>query len=179
MLGQHQCLEMLRGRLWEINNGLEALLRRHNLDISIRAEEAKKRHVALSRRCLSLAAKTQVMRNRGFGLEKSEEEVRKKLAALERGVMDLGVRGRAEEIWARMVEVRERGRELERKMEKKVGDTGAAGSKPEALGEEVLAKVRKVGLSSTTSPVLSKLGNTDVLSMLDPRRLLRPNLSPR
>lgn len=144
MLGQYQCLQVLQGRLWEVNAGLENLLRNHNLEISVRAEEAKRRHLTLSKRCLALAAKTQVLRNRGFGMEKAEEEVRKKLEGLERKVMDLGVRGRAEEIWARMVGVRNRGRELEKEVERRVNGAVDGGGKEESVGEDVLTRVRKV-----------------------------------
>ena len=137
-------MEVLQGRLWEVNAGLENLLRTHNLEISVRAEEAKRRHLTLSKRCLALAAKTQVLRNRGFGMEKAEEEVRKKLEGLERKVMDLGVRGRAEEIWARMVGVRNRGRELEKEFERRVNGAVDGGGKDESVGEDVLTRVRKV-----------------------------------
>ena len=151
MIGQYQCLEVLQGRLWEVNAGLETLLRKHNLEISIRAHEAKRRHLTLSKRCLALAARTQVLRNRGFGMEKAEEEVRKKLEGLEKGVLDLGVRGRAEEIWARMVGVRDRGRELENEVQRQLNGLGVGGKRidDESIGEEVVAKVKKVSLEQS------------------------------
>ena len=77
-------------------------------------------------------------------MEKAEEEVRKKLEGLERGVMDFGVRGRAEEIWARMVVVRDRGRELEKEVERRVNGVADGGGNEESVGEEVLTRVKKV-----------------------------------
>ena len=121
-VGQYQHLNILGGRLVEIKEGLALLLRRHDLEFSTRAVECRRRHLRLSRKCLSLAAKTQLLRNRGYALDNSEEELRKKLKALENTVFDPALSGRGEEIWARMVSIRERGRLLEREL-KQTGQT--------------------------------------------------------
>ena len=110
---QEQHLRILRGRLYEINSGLTDLLRRHELEITARTTECKRKHVRLAQKCLGLATKVQILRNRGYALDNMEEELKQKLALLEKSVMDPALGGRAEEIWARMVSVRDRGRQLE------------------------------------------------------------------
>lgn len=132
---QKQSLDTLRGRLVEINQGLEQLLRTHDLNLSTRTVECRRRHLTLSRRCLALAAKAQVLRNRGYALDHGEEELRKKLLVLEGTVCDPALNGRSEEIWARMVSIRERGRMLERDFEKAGRTTEKAGEIDEAVFE--------------------------------------------
>lgn len=142
MILQQQLLRVLQGRLHEINNGLTEMLRKHDLDVSVRANEARKRHLRLNQHVMRLATKVQVLRNRGYAMDSAEEELKTKLLALERKVMDPGLNGRAEEIWARMVSVRERGRVLQREFEK----AGRAMPKEaeEGIGEEVMKKATKV-----------------------------------
>jgi nuclear pore complex protein Nup54 len=127
----------------EINNGLSALLRKHDLEISTRAAECKRRHTRLSQRCLALATKTQILRNRGYALDGPEEELALKLKKLERLVFDPALEGRGEEIWARMVNVRERGRYLQQEFEK-AGKT-VDDAKEGKIDEEVLKQASKVG----------------------------------
>ena len=146
MAMQWQALSTLRGRLHEINDGLNNLLQRHDLEISIRAAECRKKHLGLSQQCLGLAAKTQLLRNRGYAMDGAEEELRKKLQLLERKIFDPALNGRGEEIWARMVNVRERGRQLQREFEK--AGSGLPTENGKGLDEEVLAKTRKVDIPS-------------------------------
>jgi len=75
-------------------------------------------------------------------MDGAEEELRQKLINLERQVFDPALEGRGEEIWARMVSVRDRGRSLQYEMEKR----GLAGlnAKEESLDEETLEKARKI-----------------------------------
>ena len=142
LLQQTQHLDVLQGRLHEINNGLTTLLHKHDLEISVRAAECKRKHLRLSYQCLKLAAKVQVFKNRGYAMDSVEEELREKLLKLERSVSDPALNGRAEEIWARMVSVRERARLLQREFERAgqvVGDEGGG-----AMDEEVMKRARKV-----------------------------------
>ncbi|KAK8200708.1 Nucleoporin nup57 [Zalaria obscura] len=139
---QVQAVQQLQLRLHEMNNSLGAMMEKHELQLSVRAAEAKRRHVTLSQRCLSLAIRVQVMRSRGFVLEGVEEELKKKLAALEKGVFDPGFSGREEEIWARMVALRERSRWLQEETEK-VGRQVNGGEKA-GVDEEVLKKTKKI-----------------------------------
>ena len=149
---QYQALTVLSGRLHEINDGLNTLLQKHDLEISIRAAECRRKHLRLSHQCLGLAAKTQVLRNRGYAMDSAEEELRKKLMLLERSVFDPALNGRGEEIWARMVSVRETGRQLQRQFEKagRIMQQENGG----IVDEEVMKRVKKVCLpSKSTIPI--------------------------
>jgi len=142
---QVQAVQQLQSRLHEMNNSLDAMMQKHELDLSVRAAEAKKRHIGLSQKCLGLAIKVQVLRSRGFVLDAAEEELRKKLAILEKGVFDPAFSGREEEIWARMVALRERTRYLQSESEK-LGRQVASGEQG-GISEDVLRKTKKVCLS--------------------------------
>ncbi|TKX19555.1 putative nucleoporin NUP54 complex subunit [Elsinoe australis] len=138
---QVQAVQQLQTRLHEMNNSLEAMMQNHELSLSVRAAEAKRRHVGLSQKCLGLAIKVQVLRSRGFVMDGAEEELRRKLEGLERKVFDPGFAGREEEIWARMVALRERTGWLQKESEKlgRQIDERSGG-----ISEEVLAKVKKI-----------------------------------
>ncbi len=75
-------------------------------------------------------------------MDSPEEELRKRLLTLERSVFDPALNGRGEEIWARMVSVRERGRQLQREYER-AGKNLAEGAVRE-IDEEVLKRATKV-----------------------------------
>ena len=141
MQQQYSNLAILRGRLKEINDGLNSLLQKHDLDTTIRLVECRRKHLLLSKQCMALAAKTQVLRNRGYVMDAAEEELSKKLVGLERQVTDPALAGRSEEIWARMVSVRERVRLVQREYEKAGrsldGEDGV-------VDEEVMKRVGKV-----------------------------------
>ncbi|KAL9131743.1 MAG: hypothetical protein Q9217_000418 [Psora testacea] len=142
MQQQFYNLSILRGRLHEINNGLNALLQKHDLDFSIRVAECRRRHLRLSRQCLNLAAKTQVLRNRGYAMDSAEEELRKKLLTLERTVFDPALNGQSEEIWARLVSVRERHRQLQQQYERAGASLGEG--KVGMIDEEVMKRAKKI-----------------------------------
>ena len=78
-------------------------------------------------------------------MDNAEEELRKKLMLLERSVFDPALNGRGEEIWARMVSVRERGRQLQREFEK--AGRGIGQDKGVVIDEEVMRRVKKVCLT--------------------------------
>lgn len=141
-VGQRQALDVLHGRLHEIVEGLNAILRKHDLEISTRAVAARRRHIRLSNKCLTLAAKAQILKNRGYALDSAEEELRKKLLIMEQKVFDPALNGRAEELWARMVGMRERGRQLEREFER-AGRTMEQNQTKE-IDESVFARCRQV-----------------------------------
>lgn len=145
---QVQAIRQLQMRLHEMNNSLEAMMQTHELKLSVRAAEAKRKHIGLSQKCLNLAIKVQVARSRGFVLDGVEEDLKKRLAVLEKGVFDPGFAGREEEIWARMVALRERTRWLSEESEK-VGRQVASGEMG-GVGEEVLKKTKKVRWPSRT-----------------------------
>lgn len=96
----------------------------------------------LSQKCLNLATKTQILRNRGYALDAAEEELAQKLRKLEKQVLDPALGGREEEIWARMVSLRERGRILQAELERSGG--AAQSNEAGAIDEEVLKRAKKV-----------------------------------
>ncbi|KAK2740901.1 hypothetical protein FQN55_008600 [Onygenales sp. PD_40] len=139
---QRDFLAMMQSRLHEINNALTELLSRHDLKISVKIAACRRKHLVLSQRCLSLAAKTQVLRNRGYALDETEEELQKKLRQLERSVFDPSLNGRTEEIWARMLAIRERSRRLQLEMERTGQD--AAQQADDGLDEAALKTAKKI-----------------------------------
>ena len=151
-------LQVLQGRLHEINEGLSMLLQKHDLQISIRAAECRRRHQRLAKQCLILAAKTQVLRNRGFAMNPAEETLRQKLLALERSVMDPALNGRSEEIWARMVGIRERSRQLQRELERAGDLAGQEGAV--VIDEEVMKRAKKV--RRTQDPAIREMTNANI-----------------
>ena len=143
---QVEAVQTLQQRLHEINSSLDAILSSHDLEISVRAVDARRRHVALSQRCMQLASKVQVLRNRGYALDKPEEDLQKKLLELERVAFDPSLGGRQEEIWARMVGIRERTRFLQEEMEKTKAGSNNHGD--DGFDEAVIRKTKKVGIHS-------------------------------
>ncbi|MCJ1249995.1 hypothetical protein MMC30_007221 [Trapelia coarctata] len=138
---QEEHLRVLHGRLYEINNGLTDLLNKHDVSTTARTAECRRKHQVLAQKCLALATKTQILRNRGYAMDTAEEELRQKLTALERKVCDPSLQGRGEEIWARMVSVRERGRQLQFEMER-LGFSGKG--EEQVIDEETMKKARKI-----------------------------------
>ena len=74
-------------------------------------------------------------------MDSAEEELRVKLLGLEERVFDAGIAGRGEEIWARMVSVRERMRLLGAEMERRGIKVSSDSS---AIDEEVAKRAKKV-----------------------------------
>ncbi|KAI9372710.1 nucleoporin complex subunit 54-domain-containing protein [Aspergillus egyptiacus] len=138
---QKDFLTMMQTRLHEINNCLTDLLSRHDLKISVKIADCRRKHLVLSKRCLALAAKTQVLRNRGYAMDDAEEELKKKLAQLERSVFDPSLNGRGEEIWARMLAIREHSKRLQMEMERA---GGAAAQAEDELDENAIKVAKKI-----------------------------------
>ena len=68
--------------------------------------------------------------------------MRNKLLLLEKSVLDPALNGRSEEIWARMVSVRERGRLLQREFDR--ARKGLSQEQGQVIDEEVMRRVKKV-----------------------------------
>jgi nuclear pore complex protein Nup54 len=147
---QQQNLAHYNARLHEINNSLSLMLQTHDTKTSIRAMDARRRHTVLKQRCLALATKVQVLRNRGYALGGDEEDLKTKLQALERGVSDPGLGARGEEIWARMLTVQERAKLLKAELEKSGSDA------PDGLDENMTQQAKKV---RTVEPLLTYSAN--------------------
>ncbi|RMZ87105.1 hypothetical protein DV736_g5669, partial [Chaetothyriales sp. CBS 134916] len=104
--------------LQEINHSLDIQLDIHRHKVAARLSEASRRQLALSRRTLALAVKVQTLRNKGYVMDNAEEELKAKLDKLERDVLDPSLEARQQEIWARMLGIRERGKRLKAEMDK-------------------------------------------------------------
>ncbi|KXT05421.1 hypothetical protein AC578_11012 [Pseudocercospora eumusae] len=144
---QAKIIEEMRIRLHEMNNSLSAVMAAHQQRITVKINNVKKQHEVLSQRCLRLAVKVQVLRNRGYALDPQEEGLRRTLLDLEKQVTDPGFIGREDEIWARMVALRERARWLEEEGKRVAGqiqDQSRNAGKQGGVSEEVLAKTRKI-----------------------------------
>ncbi|KAK7204793.1 nucleoporin complex subunit 54-domain-containing protein, partial [Myxozyma melibiosi] len=105
---QEQQVIAYRTRMHEINQKLTELITRHDLYTTVRVAEIKARHAALAHRTMSLAAKIQVLKSRGYALRPDEEILKRKLEELTRNLEDPAVFGKINEVWARMTVVRER-----------------------------------------------------------------------
>ncbi|TGO63419.1 hypothetical protein BCON_0013g00650 [Botryotinia convoluta] len=125
-------------RLHDINASLSNLLQNHDTRTSIRAMDARRKHVVLKQRCIALATKVQVLRNRGYALSGDEEDLKAKLIKIEKGASDPALGARAEEIWARMINVQERGRLLRTELEKVGQENG------EILDDTMTARCKKI-----------------------------------
>jgi nuclear pore complex protein Nup54 len=139
---QQRSVYQLNQRVHEINNSLKMRIEEHDLKFTVRTQEAKRKHLALSRRCLALATKAQVLRNRGYALDSAEEDLKAKLSKLEETAFDPVLNGRQEEIWARMTVVRERAQMLKEETEKLGKTVGSTEQAP--LDVETMLKVKKV-----------------------------------
>lgn len=146
---QAKIVTEMRTRLHEMNNSLDAVMATHSQSLSVRLENARRQHAALSQRCLRLAVKAQILRHRNYPLDAAEEGLRRTLLDLEKKVFDPQFSAREEEIWARMVALRERGRWLEEEgkrvrseVEGQQGGNGKEGGG--GVSEEVLAKTRRI-----------------------------------
>jgi nuclear pore complex protein Nup54 len=135
---QRRAVAEFNSRVHEVNGCLDALLARHDLDTAVRALAARRRHAQLQRRSLALAARVQVLKNRGYALSGDEDDLLRKLQAVERGVEDPALSARTEELWSRLITLRGYANSLQAEVDKR-GLTEAEG-----LGEDVEAKAKKV-----------------------------------
>ncbi len=103
---QKTAVSTFNAKLHEINRSLDAILSRHDLETSVRSLAARRRHAELSKRCLVLAAKVQVLRNRGYSLSGDEDELKQKFLKIEREMQDPALSARLEELWSRLIVLR-------------------------------------------------------------------------
>jgi nuclear pore complex protein Nup54 len=145
---QSAAVTALRTRLHEINNSLTLLKDAHELNVASRITEAKRKHIVFTQRTLALATKVQILRNRGYVMDQQEEELKKKLAELEKQTFDPVLGGRQEEIWARMSGVRERARMLQEETEK-IGKSIESQQNGELLSEDDQKALEKVRFATS------------------------------
>lgn len=140
---QSQVIRRCNMMLREINNSLDIQLDSHRQKVAARIEESKRRHKAISERTLKLAVKVQRLKNRGYVMDNAEEELKHKLEHLEKEVLDASIYAREQEIWARMLGIRERARHLKAEMEKLEPAAQQDVNEP-ILDDDTLKQARKV-----------------------------------
>lgn len=137
---QRRVMIEFNNKLHAINSSLDEILSRHDLEHSVRALNARRKHAELSKRCLALASRVQVMRNRGYALSGDEDELKQKLEKIDKNLQDPALSARMEELWSRLIILRGYADNLKDEINK----PGFADS--DGLGEEVEAKAKKVSL---------------------------------
>jgi len=135
---QRRVITEFNNKLHQINASLDAILSRHDLDHTVRAFNARRRHAELSRRCLHLAARVQVLRNRGYALSGDEDELKQKLQQIDKTLNDPAQGSRLEELWSRLIVLRGYAEDLK----DQINQAGITES--DGLGEEIEAKAKKV-----------------------------------
>ncbi|KAK3116592.1 Nucleoporin nup57 [Teratosphaeriaceae sp. CCFEE 6253] len=141
---QAHTVKAMMERLHEMKNSLEAVMAAHGQRITAALEASRRRHAMLAQRTLRLSVKLQVLRNRGYALDTQEEALRKSLLTLSAKVSDPQFAAREEEVWARMVALRERGRWLEeegKRLGSQVQEQAVEGS---GVPENVVVATRKI-----------------------------------
>lgn len=138
---QKQAIAQCNMMLHEINTSLDIQLDVHRQKVAARLDESRRRHKAISQRTLALAVKVQMLKNKGYVMDNAEEELKSKLHALESQVLDPSINAREQEIWARMLGIRERARYLKAEMEKL---EPVANDEEPLLDESTIKLARKV-----------------------------------
>ena len=142
---QEDALARCNMMLQEINNSLDMQLEIHQQKVAARLAECKRRQLAISRRTLTLAVKVQILRNKGYVMDNAEEELKGKLEKLEKEVFDPSLDAREQEIWARMLGIRERAKRLKVEMERVAP---IAASEEPTLDEATIKTAKQVCISS-------------------------------
>ncbi|KAK0655090.1 nucleoporin complex subunit 54-domain-containing protein [Cercophora newfieldiana] len=135
---QRRAITEFNSKLHAINASLDAILSRHDLEHSVRALNARRRHADLSKRCLALASRVQVLRNRGYALSSDEDELRQKLQKIDKGLQDPALSARMEELWSRLIVLRGHADSLRDQINKPGFADG------DGMGEEIEAKAKKI-----------------------------------
>jgi hypothetical protein len=135
---QRRVIVEFNNKLHAINASLDAILSRHDLEHTVRAFNARRRHAELSKRCLVLASRVQVLRNRGYALSGDEDELKQKLARIDKSIQDPALSARMEELWSRLIILRGYADNLKDEINKPGFAEG------DGLGEEIEAKAKKV-----------------------------------
>ncbi|KIW87558.1 uncharacterized protein Z519_11882 [Cladophialophora bantiana CBS 173.52] len=139
---QMEAIQRCNMMLQEINTSLDVQLDKHRQNMATRLEECKRRQAAAAQRTLALAVKVQILRNRGYVMDNAEEELKAKLEKLQREVFDPSLNAREQEIWARMLGIRERAKRLKNEMEK-IAPAAAADGEGTTLDEDTIKAAKK------------------------------------
>ncbi|KAF4509831.1 hypothetical protein G6O67_001771 [Ophiocordyceps sinensis] len=135
---QKRAVSEFNTRLHQINGSLDAILQLHEIDTEVRALAARRRQTAISERCLVLAARVQVLRNRGYALSGDEDDLKNRLQSLEREVQDPALGAREEELWSRLIVLRGYSDRLNKEMDQPASAGG------EGLDAETEVKAKRV-----------------------------------
>jgi len=135
---QRRVITEFNNKLHAINSSLDEILSRHDLEYSVRALKARRRHAELSRRCLALASRVQVLRNRGYALSSDEDDLRQKLQKVDKDLQDPALSARMEELWSRLIIYRGYADSLKDQINRPGFAEGGG------IGEEVEARAKKV-----------------------------------
>lgn len=135
---QRAVIAIFNQKLHEINNCLDSILSKHDLNWSVNMLQARRKHDTLRRRTLVLARKAQVLRNRGYALSADEDELRIKLENMERNVQDPAVNARLDELWSRLMFLRQQSKALEDELAKR------GLNEEQVMDSEVEVKIKKV-----------------------------------
>lgn len=138
LLLQRRVITEFNSKLHAINATLDAILSRHDLEHTVRAFNARRRHAELSKRCLALASRVQVLRNRGYAMSGDEDELKQKLQKIDKRMQDPALSARMEELWSRLIILRGYADNLKDEINK------PAFAESDGLGEEIEAKAKKV-----------------------------------
>lgn len=141
---QKRAISEFNTRLHQINGSLDAILQRHELETETRALAARRRQTMISGRCLALAAKVQILRNRGYALSGDEDDLKNRLQNLEREVQDPAVSAREEELWSRLIILRGYSDRLNKEMDQ------PAGADSEVMDGETQTKAKRVSQPQRT-----------------------------
>ncbi|KAI1379052.1 nucleoporin complex subunit 54-domain-containing protein [Hypoxylon crocopeplum] len=144
LMAQHHALGAFRTALHTINSSLDAIISQNDLQTSVRTLNARRKHALLRQRCLALASKVQVLRNRGYSLDKEEDELKTKLETLDRAVSDPALSARTEELWSRLIMLRGYADSLQSEVNRRGAEAQEGiGEENEAQAKEILEKFDK------------------------------------
>lgn len=90
-------------------------------------------------------------------MDDAEEELKKKLTQLERSVFDPSLGGRAEEIWARMLAIREQSKRLQMEMER--AGPRAAAQADDQIDENTMKTAKKVCFDTAVATSMALLAD--------------------
>lgn len=137
---QKRAISEFNTRLHQVNSSLDAILQRHELETEVRALAARRRQTLINERCLALAAKVQILRNRGYALSGDEDDLKSRLQKLEREVQDPAIGAREEELWTRLIVLRGYSDRLSKELDKPAAEG-------REIDEETQTKAKKVSSS--------------------------------
>ncbi|BFZ55527.1 hypothetical protein PYCC9005_002568 [Savitreella phatthalungensis] len=114
---QEQQVYAYRVRMNECAAKLDELANRHALHASPKLSAARQRQQELARRALALAAKTQVLKCRGYALRPEEEQLRQRLRDLQERANRPDTLGRLDDVWAKMTLLKQRQKQISKEIE--------------------------------------------------------------